>query len=201
MRKVKDHYFHKAKREGFAARSVYKLEEIDRKHRLIRGGMRVLELGCAPGSWLQYTLSKVGPSGRVTGVDLQPMTAGLKGEQATHVRIIQGDVFDIDIQELQEEGQPFDLVLSDMAPGTTGIKSADAIRSAALSEQALNLALAVLRPGGSLLVKVFESGALPALRKAFQTHFNSVTLEKPSATRSESVEVFLLGKNRKQLPG
>ena len=197
MRKVKDHYFHKAKREGFAARSVYKLEEIDRRHRLIRQGMRVLELGCAPGSWLQYTLSKIGLSGHVTGVDLYPVVTGLGGEQAARVRILQADVFEVEPESLLAGGEPFDLVLSDMAPGTTGIKSADAIRSAALSEHALNLALALLRPGGSVLVKVFESGALPALRKAFQANFTQVTLEKPGATRSESVEVFLLGKNRK----
>lgn len=196
MKKVKDHYFHKAKREGFAARSVYKLEEIDRRRRLLRKGLCVLDLGCAPGSWLQYAAQKIGAQGRVLGIDLQPVTAALP-EQAT---VLQGDAFELPPETLLAhlpEGGRFDVVLSDMAPRTTGIRSADAARSADLVRHALAVAEAVLRPGGALLAKVFQGAALPELRNAFGAVFETVSVEKPKATRSESVEVFLLGQGRR----
>ncbi|MBW8004138.1 MAG: RlmE family RNA methyltransferase, partial [Planctomycetes bacterium] len=147
MKKIRDSYFHKAKREGYAARSAYKLEEIDRKRRLLRPGMRVLDLGCAPGSWLQYAAQQVGTEGRVTGVDLQEVTASLPSA----VTVLQADVFDLGPAQLggnvEGEGEGFDVILSDMAPATSGIKQADAARSARLAERALELAQKCLRPG------------------------------------------------------
>ncbi len=209
MKKVQDHYFQKAKREGFAARSVYKLEEINRRRRLLRRGMRVLDLGSAPGSWLQYAAREVGPEGAVVGVDLQPVTGRLPGNAV----VIQGDVFEMEPRalmgqpvdaETEPQGAgaaarygPYDLVLSDMAPRTTGIPSADAARSAELVLRALELSASLLRPGGALLAKVFQGGALPELRRAFGQAFEKVSLEKPKASRAESVEVFLLGSGRK----
>jgi 23S rRNA (uridine2552-2'-O)-methyltransferase len=212
MRKVRDHYFHKAKQEGFAARSAYKLEEIDRKQRLLRPGLRVLDLGCAPGSWLQYAASKVGERGEVVGIDLQPVTIALPAT----VRVIQGDVFSVEPDlfvtaphpvtpdsvtslPLQGKGKEkdragFDLILSDMAPKTTGVPTADAARSADLALRALELAGSLLKPGGDLLVKVFEGARFAEVRAAFRESFERVTVEKPKASRSESVEVFLLGR-------
>jgi 23S rRNA (uridine2552-2'-O)-methyltransferase len=217
MKKVRDHYFEQAKREGFAARSAYKLEQIDRKQRLLRPGQRVLDLGCAPGSWLQYAAGRVGPKGRVLGVDLQPVTVPLPEQ----VRALQGDAFALPAAALLEDGRPsdaaphgalfdaaahgahfdvaprgalFDIVLSDMAPKTTGIPSADAARSADLALRALVLAEAVLKPGGDLLVKVFQGARLAEVRKAFAAAFERVSLEKPAASRSESVEIFLLAR-------
>lgn len=197
MKKVRDHYFHKAKREGFAARSVYKLEELDRRHRLLRPGQTVLDLGCAPGSWLQYAAQRVGSSGLVVGVDLTPVSVALPPQ----ARTVQADAFELDPAALQPDGRPFDLVLSDMAPRTTGIKSADAARSAQLVLQALALARAVLRPGGTLLVKVFQGAQLPELRAAFRESFARVSVAKPKATRSESVEVYLLGEDFRPADG
>jgi 23S rRNA (uridine2552-2'-O)-methyltransferase len=191
MKRIQDHYFRKAKREGFAARSAYKLEEMDRKQRLLRPHQRVLDLGCAPGSWLQYAAERVGPKGVVIGADLQPVTVPLPPQAHTIV----GDAFALSPETLRDGGPPFDLVLSDMAPKTTGIPSADAARSAELALRALDLARAVLRPGGDLLVKVFQGAQLPDVRKAYAVVFERVTLEKPAASRSESVEIFLLGRS------
>lgn len=193
MKRVQDHYFRKAKREGFAARAAYKLEEIDRKRRLLRPGMRVLDLGCAPGSWLQYAAGRVGPRGAVVGIDLQPVTIPLPDQ----ARAVAGDIFTAAPETLAPDGQPFDAILSDMAPNTTGIPSADAARSAELARRALDLAEALLRPGGALLVKVFQGAEFPPLRTAFRERFDKVTVEKPKSSRSESVEVYLLGTGKR----
>lgn len=196
MKKVQDHYFHKAKKEGFAARSVYKLEEIDHKKGLLKPGLRVLDLGCAPGSWLQYIAVRVGGGGMVLGVDLEPVTVALPPQ----ARAVQGDIHLLTPEELLGGGQGgalFDLVVSDMAPRTTGIPSADAARSAQLVQRTLDLAGEVLKPGGGLLAKIFQGSALADVRRAFGARFQTVSLEKPKATRSESVEVFLLGRGFK----
>ena len=207
MKKVRDHYFQKAKREGFAARSVYKLEEIDRRKRLLRSGMTVLDLGASPGSWLQYAAEKVGRSGFALGVDLNPAQGGLPGQ----ARFMEADVFELEPEALlamlpgavlpEGKARGFDVILSDMAPRTTGIPSADAARSAELVLRALELSAALLRPGGSLLAKAFQGARLPELRRAFREAFEQVSLEKPKASRAESVEVFLLGMGRKKRPG
>ena len=210
MKKIKDHYFLRAKREGFAARSAYKLEEIDRRHRLLRPGMRVLDLGCAPGSWLQYAAARVGESGTVVGVDLQAVSKALPPQ----ARALTGDVFAMHPGELlagilpaedfPAGTAPFDAVLSDMAPKTTGIKQADAARCAELVRLALALAVGsagaphgLLKPGGALLAKVFQGGEMEALRREFGAAFDRVRTEKPKASRGESVEVFLLGLGRR----
>jgi 23S rRNA (uridine2552-2'-O)-methyltransferase len=192
MKKVRDHYFQRAKREGFAARSVYKLEELERRFRLLAPGRRVLDLGCAPGSWLQYAAQRVGPQGCVVGVDLQPVTVSLPAQASSLV----ADVFALEPAQLPAGAAPFDVILSDMAPATTGIRSADAARSAQLVLRALALAGPLLRPGGSLLVKVFQGAELPALREAFRQAFARVQIAKPKASRAESVEVYLLGQQR-----
>jgi 23S rRNA (uridine2552-2'-O)-methyltransferase len=197
MHKIKDHYFHKAKSQGFAARSAFKLEEIDRKHGLLKAGMRVLDLGSAPGSWLQYAVGRVGDGGSIVGIDVQQVLVAFP----PNVRVIQGDAFELGADLLAPEGLPFDVILSDMAPNTTGISSADALRSADLALRALELAQSpmakgatLLKPGGALLVKVFDGARFLKVRAAFRECFERVSIEKPKASRSESVEVFLLGK-------
>src|ERR1044071_8940787 len=122
-----DRYFKKARAEGFAARSVFKLEEIDRKLRLLRAGHRVLDLGCRPGSWLQYALGVVGPRGAVVGIDRDPLPAVVPG-----ARVLVGDIYKVEDAELRGELTAFDVVLSDMAPDTTGVRATDQARSAAL---------------------------------------------------------------------
>ena len=194
MKIIKDHYFHKAKRNGYVARSAYKLEEIDKKHRIISKGNFVLDLGCSPGSWLQYTSRKVGEEGEVLGVDLQPVSHSLPA----HVRVLQADIFELMAKDLEINGGMVDVILSDMAPKTSGIRATDAQRSYALNQHVLQLAYELLRPQGILLVKAFQGAPLGELRNAFRNSFAKVKLCKPKSSRAESVEIFLLGMGKKQ---
>ena len=193
MKKIKDHYFHKAKRDGYVARSAYKLEEIDKKHRILRNGNLVLDLGCSPGSWLQYASRKVGEKGQVLGVDLQTVKLSLP----QNVKVIQADIFEMTVNDLEMNGGMVDVILSDMAPKTTGIRDTDAQRSYALNQQVLELSGDLLRPQGTLLVKAFQGAPLEQLRREFSSTFAQVKLCKPKSSRSESVEIFLLGLNKK----
>ncbi|MDP6210186.1 MAG: RlmE family RNA methyltransferase [SAR324 cluster bacterium] len=193
MKKIKDHYFHKAKRDGYVARSAYKLEEIDKKHRLLRKGNLVLDLGCSPGSWLQYAAGKVGGQGQVLGVDLQTVKLSLP----KNVKVLQADIFKMKVKDLEMNGGMVDVILSDMAPKTTGIRNTDAQRSYALNQQVLELSGDLLRPHGTLMVKAFQGAPLEQLRREFSSSFAQVKLCKPKSSRSESVEIFLLGLNKK----
>jgi len=193
LKKIKDHYFHKAKRDGYVARSAYKLEEIDKKHRILRNGNLVLDLGCSPGSWLQYASRKVGEKGQVLGVDLQTVQLSLP----QNVKVIQADIFEMTVNDLEMNGGMVDVILSDMAPKTTGIRDTDAQRSYALNQQVLELSGDLLRPQGTLLVKAFQGAPLEQLRREFSSTFAQVKLCKPKSSRSESVEIFLLGLNKK----
>jgi 23S rRNA methylase len=193
LKKIKDHYFHKAKRDGYVARSAYKLEEIDKKHRILRNGNLVLDLGCSPGSWLQYASRKVGEKGKVLGVDLQTVKLSLP----QNVKVIQADIFEMTVNDLEMNGGMVDVILSDMAPKTTGIRDTDAQRSYALNQQVLELSGDLLRPQGTLLVKAFQGAPLEQLRREFSSTFAQVKLCKPKSSRSESVEIFLLGLNKK----
>lgn len=184
-----DHYFHKAKREGFAARSIYKLEEIDRKHRILRKGQRVLDLGCAPGSWLQYAAGVIGPTGRLFGIDLKPVQVGLP----PHVTVMQGDAFHTPVETMLGEGQRFDVVLSDMAPSTIGNPFTDHVRSVELCERVLAVADASLKVGGTVVCKSFEGEDTPKLAAAFRIRFSELKRLKPKGTRTESVELFFIG--------
>lgn len=191
----KDRFFHKAKKENFAARSVYKLQEINDRFRLLRAGDQVLDLGCAPGSWSQYAAQKVGERGRVLGVDLSPVSVGVPGAV-----FIQADLRDLKLDEVfREHGfvEPFAAVISDMAPKTTGIKSADQARSLELCELALDVAVRYLKPNGHFVCKFFHSGDFTALRKSIQAHFKKVEIVKPESTRSMSKEIFFVGIGRK----
>ncbi|MGK5094285.1 RlmE family RNA methyltransferase [Deltaproteobacteria bacterium TL4] len=186
MKEVKDHYYQKAKKEGYAARSAFKLEEIDSKHQLLKRGQQVLDLGCSPGSWLQYTSAKIGAHGKLTGLDLKPVT----GKLPDWVEVIQADIFEFSFAAFPS----FDVILSDMAPNTTGIRTVDADRSYALCQQVLEIAKHHLQPQGTLLVKAFQGGPFEQLRKEFQQTFQQVKICKPKSSRQESVEIFLLGK-------
>ena len=194
MKKIKDHYFHKAKKDGYAARSVYKIEEIDKKYRIIRTGNKVLDLGCSPGSWLQYASIKVGNSGHVLGVDLQPVKISLP----SHVKVIQEDIFEVTDEDLKIKGGKADVILSDMSPKTSGIRTTDVQRSFELNKKVLYLANDILCPEGSLLVKAFQGKLFDELRYEFKKMFTDVKLCKPKSSRSESVEIFILGRGKKR---
>ncbi|MEM6531569.1 MAG: RlmE family RNA methyltransferase [Myxococcota bacterium] len=183
--KQSDHYTRRARKEGRPARSVYKLQEIDEKHKILRADAHVLDLGCSPGSWIQYAAERVGSGGRALGFDLKPIEVSLPAHAEAYV----GDAF-----ELREELEhAFDVILSDMAPATSGDRKTDALRSAGLVERALDVADAQLKPGGSVVLKVFEGGDVPLLVKRMQGAFEKVVRARPDATRKHSVEIFLVG--------
>jgi 23S rRNA (uridine2552-2'-O)-methyltransferase len=193
FRRTQDHFGRRAKKEGKAARSIYKLEEIDERWQILRRGSIVLDLGCAPGSWMQYTAAKVGPEGRVLGYDLKPINVSLPAHAETRV----GDAFQIPDADLPAT---IDVVLSDMAPSTMGDHRTDAARSAALAERALGIAAARLRAGGHVVVKVLEGGDVPAMVRAMRATYSKVEQLRPEATRKHSTEIFLIGLAKKGTP-
>lgn len=184
-----DHYTEKARKEKWLARSVYKLQEIDRKFKLIHKGDRVLDLGCFPGSWSQYAIRKVGEQGDVVGIDLHTP----KAFSPPHFRCIKGDMETLEVKWLAEEIQPRDVVLSDLAPPTTGIRDTDAARSLALAEKAASVARALLKNRGHFVCKIFEGEDLKSFKSNISSSFKQVRLFRPKATRKRSREVYLVG--------
>lgn len=185
----KDHYSDRAREEKWLARSVYKLEEIDKKHRIIRPGFRLLDLGCYPGSWSQYCIKRVGKRGEVVGLDIKAP----KRLSAENFRFIEADILTLEIDWLAQEVGKIDLVISDLAPKTTGISLVDTSQSLILAEKALEISLAVLKEKGHFLCKVFEGEDFKAFRDRTSGSFDQVRLLRPSAVRKRSREIYLLG--------
>jgi 23S rRNA (uridine2552-2'-O)-methyltransferase len=193
--KVKDHYFNKAKQENYLARSIYKLEEIDQKYKVLKKGNLVVDFGYYPGSWIQYTSSVIGEEGRVVGIDIQEVNKKLSG--LANVRVYQKDIFNIsDLSQLEVKDQ-FDVVLSDMAPSTTGVQSLDQIRSLNLVESVFGILPKFLKPGGNFVIKVFDSQNAQNYLKEQKTRFSEFSYLKPKSTRSVSKEFFVIGKQFK----
>lgn len=198
-RELHDPFFLKAKAEGYAARSAYKLLEIQERHRILRTGMRVLDLGCAPGSWMQVAakLTARGPHGghsQVVGVDLQPVDIELPPNAYAVVQ----DVFSLTPERCIELlGGPADVVLSDMAPATTGDPAGDHYKSVALCRRVLELLPSVLGFGGHMAMKVFEGSEYPLLLKDTEKLFGFCKGLKPEATRDVSREMFIIGERYK----
>lgn len=188
IKRVNDHFSQKARKDGYPARSVYKLEEIDQKYKLLKSGQKVLDLGCAPGSWALYAAEKVGLNGRIVGIDLQRVDCGFPPQ----VRVLQADLLECGQDLISGEG-PFELVLSDMAPKTMGRKEVDQARSLELCEMAWAWARALLKPGGHFLFKIFQSQDGDDFIRDLKSHFAKITRLKPKATRSQSLEIFVLG--------
>lgn len=183
-----DAYTKRAKSEGYPARSVFKLREIDQRVRLLKRGQRVLDLGAAPGSWSLYAAERVGLEGRVLAVDLQP----IEHTFPANVTLVQGDALTLDNEALQAFA-PYDVVLSDMAPSTSGTKGRDQALSFELFMRALEVAKALGRPGSSFVGKLFMSGDFQEARRAVQERYGEVKTIRPSGTRQQSSEVFLVG--------
>ncbi len=181
-----------AKSRGFPARSVFKLEEIDRRVRLLKQGQHVLDLGAAPGSWSMYASQRLGSAGRVLSVDVTAIQRPL----GPNVTILQGDALSLGNEQLALFA-PYDVVLSDMAPSTTGQREADAARSAELYVRAVEVAAALLKPGGSFVGKLFMGEDFEASRARTREVFEEVRVIRPEGTRSNSVEVFLVGLRRR----
>lgn len=190
---VPDSYRTKARAEGYVARAIYKLKAIDEKYRLLQRGQRVLDLGCAPGSWLQYLAPRVGPTGVVVGVDLTPLTINV----APPVHFILGDLAALDLEAVTAISPDFDAVVSDMAPKTTGIREVDQQRSLELAVTAWEWARKLLRPGGHFLVKVFEGPGIEALFRELEKAFQTCRRVKPPGSRAASKEIYLLAMNRR----
>lgn len=187
-----DYFSRRARQEQYASRAVYKLADIDRKFRLFHPGQRVLDLGCAPGSWLQYLSSRVGPQGLVVGLDRQ----ALKMTLGPPVQFRQADITNLDPNELKTLTPAFDVVVSDLAPATSGVKDVDHQRSLTLARLSWDYARLLLAPGGHYLVKVFAGPDFPAFVAEIKPHFQQVQIVKPTGSRRESREIYLLGRKR-----
>jgi len=190
VKRQQDAYGKRARREGFPARSVYKLEEIDRRLRLLRRGMRVLDLGAAPGSWTLYAARKVQREGKVVSIDLKPH----EGAMPPQVDFRVADIRDVDVESL---GGEFDLVISDMAPKTSGMRDADQYRSYELFCTAVDVAERVLVPGGAFVGKIFQGTEFEMARDHLRRVFAKERIIRPKATRDESYELFLCGLDRR----
>lgn len=188
-----DPFTRRAQRENFPARSVYKLQEIQRRFSVLRKGDRVLDLGCAPGSWLLYAAEVTGAAGRVEGLDLSPVTIALPAHVTVHI----GDVFEVAQRPAEFFGNPFDVVLSDMAPATTGSRGVDAARSFNLCEAALSVARQVLTPGGTFVCKIFQGEDFKRFIDAVRADFAEQRIFKPQSSRKASSEIYLVGKAKK----
>jgi len=189
-----DYYVHKAKQEGWRSRAIYKLQEIDEKDRLFHSGMTVIDLGAAPGGWSQWTAQKIGENGQVFALDILPV------EPYAGVTFVQGDfqeesVYNSLLEALAD--REVDLVMSDMAPNMTGNKGIDTPRSMYLVELTMDLAQQVLKPKGTLLMKVFQGTGYDQLLKTLRQDYTKVLVRKPKASRSRSKEDYLLAQGKK----
>lgn len=196
---MNDPYVKLAQKEDYRSRAAYKLKEIDEEVKLLKSGQVIVDLGASPGSWSQYVVRKMGRDdgvvkGEVIGIDLLPMEA-IQG-----VRFLQGDFREWDVLHQLEamlEGRKADVILSDMAPNLSGIASADAARMEDLLDMALDFAQAHLKPDGALLVKCFNGMGYNDILAKFRARFQSVVSRKPKASRNQSSEIYLLGRNLK----
>jgi 23S rRNA (uridine2552-2'-O)-methyltransferase len=193
-----DEYVRRSQKDGYRSRAVYKLIEIDKKDRLIKPGMTVIDLGAAPGGWSEYCVKKLGKKGIMVALDILPM------EPIDGVTIIEGDfredaVFDelmavmsAAVNGDDSEGDMADLVISDMAPNITGMGSVDMPRAYYLCELALDFSRQVLKPGGSFLVKLFQGEGFDDFNKELKSSFAKVIMRKPKASRPRSREIYAL---------
>ncbi|MBN2723865.1 MAG: RlmE family RNA methyltransferase [Deltaproteobacteria bacterium] len=189
-----DVYFRKAKEQNFVSRAVYKLKETDEKYKILKKGMTVIDMGAAPGSWSQYAASKIGSSGKLISVDLNELAVSLPA----WCRVFKSDFNDLDYEKIMEDnGGPFDVILSDMAPSTTGIKFTDCVRSAELVNFVLDKVPGILKVGGALYCKIFQGEDFDDTVKNVRALFKRVKMIKPDSSRSESKELFIYAWERK----
>jgi 23S rRNA (uridine2552-2'-O)-methyltransferase len=189
-----DHYTRKARQDNYPARSVYKLKEIQKRYRLLHPGNRVLDLGCAPGSWLKLAAEVVGPRGYVLGLDLKPVEVALP----SHAHAVVADIFDLKDDTIALLSRGFHCVISDMAPATTGHKDVDAARSFNLCESALGIAKDHLLDGGRFVCKIFQGPDSQAFIATIKHTFTRCHIYKPQSSRKASREIFVIGKGKKQ---
>jgi 23S rRNA (uridine2552-2'-O)-methyltransferase len=189
-----DQYVIRARREGYRSRAVFKLEEMQRKDQVLKPGMVVVDLGAAPGGWSQFAFGLVGRNGNVVAMDILPM------EPLPGVEFLQGDFREAAVLEQLLNllnGREIDLVMSDMAPNISGMDAVDQPRAMYLAELAVDFAERVLRPGGDLLVKLFQGEGFDTVLKGLRSRYDKVTIRKPGASRARSREVYALARGRK----
>lgn len=193
-----DVYVKKAQADGVRSRAVYKLEELIERDRLLKPGMRVVDLGAAPGSWSQLVRQRLGDSGTVIALDILPMQ-GIGGVDFLHGDFREESV----LQELEQrlDGNKLDLVLSDMAPNMSGVALADQIRAMDLADLALDFSLNWLKPGGAFLIKLFQGAGFDDYLRRLRADFTRVSMRKPKASRARSREVYALAVGRKASGG
>ena len=192
MYKPQDHYFRKAKKEGYPARSVYKLQEIDEKFHIFKPGDLVLDLGCSPGSWLLYIEKVISLDGKVVGIDLKPITI------PNSAIFLQKNIFELKAEQIQDILQKnnlpskFDVIVSDLAPATSGVKDVDSDRSLELIKKAFSFIPPLLKKEGSFVCKAFESNDVHFLAKKVSSLFRFFKIFKPRATRKRSRELYVI---------
>ena len=195
--RLRDNYYKKAKQQGYRSRAAYKLLELQERFRIFRAGETVVDLGAAPGGWLQIAAKLVGPNGKVLGVDLQ----SIEPLNQKNIIIVQGDITAPETEQriMEYLGRPADSVISDLAPKLTGIRDTDQARSLELNRTALAVAKRVLRAGGSFLIKSFVSEELRSFSAELEKQFRSVQRTRPDASRKGSSEIYFLAKDYRSL--
>jgi len=179
-----------AKKEGYPARSVYKLKEIDKKYKIIKENSRVLDLGCAPGSWLLYISQKVGNKGKVIGIDIEE----IKIPQKSNITFIKKSVFDLKESDFKDK---FETIVSDLSPKTSGVKFLDSGKSLELAEESFKIARLFLLPGGNFVCKIFENELSEEFFKKMKNNFDFAKRFKPKAVIRKSREFYIIGKGFK----
>ena len=188
-----DHLTRKARSENYPARSVYKLEEIQNRFKVIKKNDQVLDLGCAPGSWLLYAAKQVGKGGAVSGIDLKQIDIKLP----QNVLVIQDDILNLDDKVFLNKDKKFNIVLSDMAPATTGRKDVDALRSFELCNMALKVADDFLTANGNFVCKIFQGDDFNSFKKNVKSRFKECKIFKPKSCRKQSKEIYIIATGRK----
>jgi 23S rRNA (uridine2552-2'-O)-methyltransferase len=195
MKRNPDYYSRLAKDQGYQARSVYKLMEIQEKYRVIKPGDRVLDIGASPGSWSSYVLSLYNGNTEVTSVDLNDIK--IEGDAKGKFTFFKGNIYNEEICRKLTENGPYNVVLSDAAPSTSGDIGTDAYHSYEIGDQVLKMAKTMLRRGGSLILKIFQGSDEALLLKEMRALFDQARGFKPKASRSESKEIYYLGFKKK----
>ncbi len=191
--KINEFYTRKATEEGYPARSIYKLKEIDEKYHIFKNGDKVLDLGCAPGSWLIYVSNKIGNKGKVVGVDVKDIKVPAK----ENIIFIKKDIFDFEKSEVQESNQKYQAVISDLAPSTSGIEFVDTSKSLELCQKAFDIAKKVLASGGNFACKIFEGEFIDNFFKEVEKSFKFTKRFRPKAVTKRSKELYIIGKGFK----
>jgi 23S rRNA (uridine2552-2'-O)-methyltransferase len=196
--RLRDTYYKKAKQQGYRSRAAYKLLELQERFRILRAGESVVDLGAAPGGWLQVAAKLVGPNGKVLGVDLQP----IEPLNQKNIIIVQGDITAPETEQriMEYLGRPADSVISDVAPKLTGVRDTDEARSLELNRTALAVAKRLLRAGGSFLIKSFVSEELRGFSAELEKQFRSVQRTRPDASRKGSSEIYFFAKDYQPKP-